>query len=172
MEIWAPIPGFPAYEVSDLGRARRVLCGHCGARLAHPIHLRGRPDKDGYRRFTLAKGRKRHECRAARLVLLAFRGPPPGDSHEAAHGDGNNRNDRLSNLRWATRGENEIDKIAHGTRIRGAQMGTAKLSESDVHQIRRLKAEGLSQNRIAKLTGATPGNVSNVVRRKSWRHVA
>jgi hypothetical protein len=38
-----------------------------------------------------------------------------GHGHQAAHGDGAGLNNRLANLRWATRRENEADKIKHGT---------------------------------------------------------
>lgn len=173
MERWRAIPDAPAYEVSDLGRVRRVLCTHCRGPLAQPRYLARRADKDGYSRVTIYRpGKGRADYRLARLVLIAFVGPPPSTRHEAAHGDGNNQNDALANLRWATPVENEEDKIRHGTRQRGERNGNAKLSRSDVRRIRYLRRQGLSLKRIAQAVGATPGNVSNIVREKSWKDQA
>ena len=60
---------------------------------------------------TTINGRQR---RLHRLVLEAFRGMcPPG--HEARHANGVPSDNHLANLSWATKGENERDKRAHGT---------------------------------------------------------
>jgi hypothetical protein len=52
-----------------------------------------------------------------RLVCEKYHGPPPSDSHEAAHGCGNRPCFNEHHLRWATRKENAGDKIAHGTNV-------------------------------------------------------
>lgn len=54
-----------------------------------------------------------------RLVCEAVNGPPPTPEHQAAHscGKGHLGCVARNHLRWATRIENEADKILHGTRI-------------------------------------------------------
>jgi hypothetical protein len=42
----------------------------------------------------------------------------------------------LSNLRWDTPGENEADKILHGTTNRGIHNGNHKLTKQEVWEIR------------------------------------
>jgi hypothetical protein len=54
------------------------------------------------------------------LVLEAFVGPRPA-GRQAAHGDGDKANNVVTNLRWATRKENEGDKVRHGTKVFGAR---------------------------------------------------
>jgi len=46
-----------------------------------------------------------------------------------------------------------------------------KLTEDQVREIRKLRAEGISKPEIAKIFGITPSNVKQVVRRTSWAHV-
>jgi hypothetical protein len=50
-----------------------------------------------------------------RLMLLAFVGTPPPGDYEAAHEDGNNQNNVLTNLSWKTPKQNAVDKHRHGT---------------------------------------------------------
>lgn len=56
---------------------------------------------------------------------------------------------------------------------RGESVGTAKLTESDVIEIRRLRREtGASYLQIASAFGVTRSNVGAILRRKTWTHVA
>jgi hypothetical protein len=52
------------------------------------------------------------------LVCTAWHGPCPGREYEACHGDGDHRNNRVSNLRWDTQGANNVDRTIHRS-IRG-----------------------------------------------------
>jgi len=99
---WRPVPGWPMYEVSRRGRARR------GTRELKPAR-----DKDGYRYVTLSAGRARWRVHVARLVLLVFAGEPPSAAHEACHGNGRRWDNRLANLRWDTRPANRADRERH-----------------------------------------------------------
>ena len=49
---------------------------------------------------------KGNTCQLHRLVAHAFLGPPPSESVEVNHIDGNCSNNRIDNLEWATRSEN------------------------------------------------------------------
>lgn len=102
-ESWRPVPGFEAlYLVSDLGRVRsarsgRVLVGD-GTR-----HLR----------VTLSRAGRTTRLLVHRLVLEAFVGPcPPG--MESLHENDIGADNRLANLRWGTRSENELEKVRNG----------------------------------------------------------
>jgi len=117
MEEWRDVPGFPGYQVSNLGNARSRR------RLLKPT-----PDERGYLK-----------CypfgRIHRAVLLAFVGPcPPG--LEGRHGIGGKLNNRLDNLSYGTHSQNMMDRVEHGTANRGERHGMAKLTEGQVVAIR------------------------------------
>lgn len=114
-ECWRAIPGYEgSYEVSTFGRVRSL------DRVDHRGYRRtGRPIfpscSRGYFRLGLsdAKG-KRKSYGVHVLVLLAFVGPRP-NGYEGCHFDGDPSNNRLSNLRWDSRSENQKDRARHGT---------------------------------------------------------
>lgn len=105
----------------------------------------------------------------ARLLCEHVYGPPPSPSHEAAHSCGHghlaciNRN----HLRWATRAENVADKLIHGTHNRGERHPTVKLTETDIHEIRRLR--GVETRRsLAKRFGVSHGSINDIYTGRTW----
>lgn len=61
----------------------------------------------------------------------------------------------------------------HPERVaRGVDVSTAKLSESDVIEIRQLNASGISQKALANRFGVRQCTISSAVRRETWKHVA
>ena len=71
-------------------------------------------------------------------------------------------------LDWKTRAENEADKIGHNTHNRGERGGGSKLTETDVHEIRRLLSSGTLQQQIADHFGVHVMTISDINTRKSW----
>lgn len=135
IERWVPAPGFEGlYSVSSIGRVRREACVKSRplpARMLSPYER-----KDGYLAVQLypLKGEKKVFIVNV-LVLLAFVGPRPAGM-DSAHGDGDIRNNCLTNLRWATRKENAADRKLHGTNTQGERNGRALLCEAKVRAIR------------------------------------
>ena len=175
-EKWRAVPGFDAYEVSDLGRVRSLdrtvvrsdgaLCKRRGRMLTGSI------GKNGYRTFTLYRGGAvKHPAYGHRLVLLAFAGQPMA-GQEGCHIDGDRLNNRLQNLRWGTRSENARDRFGTRTDPRGEGSNTAKLRASDVIEIRGRLAAGEPQDYIAGLHGVSQSSISLIHLRKRWGHIA
>jgi hypothetical protein len=109
-EIWLPVVGWEGfYEVSDLGRVRRIfLPPFEGYRVLRPSLCTYHPSVSLSRRSRVVR-RTVHV-----LVAAAFLGPrPPG--LEVCHNDGNKMNAAASNLRYDTHQANEHDKRIHGT---------------------------------------------------------
>lgn len=166
-EIWKPVVGFEDwYEVSDRGRVRRVKASRgavVGRILTPGINDLGRPivilQKQGVRR-----ARKVHL-----LVLEAFVGPRPVGM-EARHFPNRDPCDnRLSNLSWATRSKNQMDRAEHGTSNRGEAHGVSKLTEIDIERIFDLRVAGYSCRAIAKWLGCcSASNVWKVVSGDTW----
>lgn len=142
-ENWRPVVGYEGfYEVSDLGRVRRVagqlptrnpaVKRNCKSRFKTP----SRNQIDGHYRVNLSVGNKKRKFGVHRLVLEAFVGPCP-DGMEACHfPDRDPANNALSNLRWDTHQANVDGAAKHGTRAKGETQGSAKLTEADVRSIR------------------------------------
>lgn len=178
-ERWKPVVGFEgAYEVSDLGRVRSLdryvphsnRWGTISSILHRGQILRLGPHAGGYKTVHLYRDGERVRATVLHIVVAeAFLGPRPTPEHEVRHLDGDAGNCAAANLAWGTRIENEADKELHGTRTRGEQHATAKLSEKDVVAIRRRAGE--PQKDLADEFGCTFSNISAIQLRKSWRHV-
>lgn len=170
-EIWKDIPGYEGlYQASSMGRVRSAdrlsrITTPSGAEssfLRKGRILKLALARDGYLYVELMRSgkesRKRHAVQ--RLVCSAFNG---SSQLHAAHKDGVRTHNAESNLYWATRLENEADKLAHGKR-RGMQ----KLSESQVREIRH------SDERTAILCerfGMSQVSIDRIRRGLGWAHV-
>lgn len=121
----------------------------------------------GYAQVTF-RGRLR---RANRVVCELVHGPAPTDKHQAAHLCGKRLCINHHHLAWKTRSENEADKLLHGTRLRGEKSATAKLTEAQVRDILRLRAEGLTMRILAGRFGVAPSTIQSIVERRNWRHL-
>lgn len=111
-EEWRPIPGYPDYEASNLGRIRSMKTGP-GTRGRGHI-LAANPSKDGYLRVNMRVAGKGRVVRVHRLVLLAFKGEPAEPNLHGCHCDGDRTNNQLWNLRWDTISANAADTVRHG----------------------------------------------------------
>lgn len=121
-EEWRDIAGYEkAYQVSDLGRVRSldrvVVGGSCGP----AKRIKGRVMKpcisgtNPYQTVTLYAENKPKPCTVHRLVASAFLGPCP-KGHEVCHGPNGKQDNRLTNLSYGTRSQNQLDRYRDGTR--------------------------------------------------------
>lgn len=112
-ETWRPVVGHEGfYEVSDLGRVRRVARQiHRGCltfmapRRILPKHKGGRANN--YWRVMLNVPVMRHAY-VHHLVLAAFVGPRPAD-HVICHSNDDGFDNRLANLYYGTAEDNRAD---------------------------------------------------------------
>lgn len=163
------VVGFPGYLVGDDGTvwSRRDFQGGVDADEVRPL----RPvtsNRWGHRHIKLRRDGRTYTRYVHRLVLEAFVGPCPPD-HECRHLDGNPRNNRLDNLAWGTRQENQDDRVRHGTILTGERHPGRKLDERRVREIREMAAQGAVHQRIASGFGICQTQVSAIVRGEYWR---
>jgi hypothetical protein len=118
------------------------------------------PNDGGYLRVRLFVDGRRRNVLVHKAVLLAFVGPAPSARHHGAHCDGVLTNNRLENLAWKTPEDNEADKRAAGT----APVGFSGHRRTDVGEVRRLLAQGLSYTRVGRHLGLHRSSVSRVAR--------
>jgi hypothetical protein len=117
----------------------------------------------GYYRVMFWRDGRAQQVLAHKVVLEAFVGPRP-EGHQACHGNGDRKDNRLSNLRWGTAKENQADREAHGTRY-GRAPGR-RLSAAQVARIRAMAAnDNISQ--VAHQLGLARTTVADVVNRRT-----
>jgi hypothetical protein len=174
------IPGYPGYRAGTDGSIWSCW-KFSGARINEPgtwsqtpcwHQLKPDPSRRRFR-FRLRVGPNQYKKRFGHvLVLETFVGPcPPG--LECCHGDGNEGNNRLDNLRWDTRQSNIQDKRKHGTLLLGSSHGNAKLTELDVLDIRTRHAAGEPPRRIHRDYPAIKRSyLCSLCSGCGWAHVA
>lgn len=173
-EIWRPVAGYEGiYEVSSRGRVRSldresrcIMGGRPVAKRLRGKVLRQFSDKNGYPQVGLC-GRTES---VHRIVCRAFHGPKPSEGHEVAHRDGDKHNNRPSNLRWATDKENSADRLRHGTHCVGEAHPHAKLSDSQVLEIRRRFKRGERFASLARAFDLSPGHARDIAlgNKRKW----
>lgn len=141
----------------------------------------GKQDKDGYGVLYADRG----DFRAHRIAYELANDVSPGDLF-VCHRCDNPRCVRPEHLFLGTSQENTADRNAkgrqaHGDRTgarlyphrvpRGERHGAARLTASDVKEIRSLSADGVLQAELMKKFGVSQGAISHIVTRKCWRHV-
>lgn len=139
-ERWKPITGFEGlYEVSDVGRVRSVTFRNRHVVKPTMRILRQSALPKGYKRVCLSKDNRKTTVSVHRVVLETFGGECP-DGMEAAHGNGMPWDNRLSNLRWATKHDNNVlDKKEHGTYFPSKK--TKRMSEIEILKQRCVELE-------------------------------
>ena len=88
------------------------------------------------------------------------------------HKNGDKSDNRVTNLEWVTRNENQIHAVALGLSGRGASHGRAKLTDEQVREIRReYGGRWGEQTALAKKYGVSQALVAKVVRGEVWGHL-
>ncbi len=180
VEEWRDIPGYEGlYQVSDNGDVRPTLL------VARSESVTLHVNRTGYVRASLSRrGQKRRALFVHRLVLFAFVGPcPPGQ--EGAHLNGIRHDNRLFNLKWATKKENMTHRDMHGKTVRGNRClyalnpelvrgennWIAKLRDQDIITIRRRSDAGESRASLAREFGVGEPEIKRIALRLAWKHV-
>lgn len=109
-ETWLPVPGFPYYEVSNLGRvkskARTVVTKKGVSRnILECVLTACMNPQNTYMYVNLFKDKRQGIKSVHRLVASAFI-PNPENKPLVDHIDQNRQNNAVSNLRWVTYAEN------------------------------------------------------------------
>ncbi len=172
---YRPILGWPAYHVGSDGSvwSSWQIHGNQPATMTRINwrRLRSRKDKRGRAAVRLYRpGENITRC-VHLIVLEAFVGPRP-DGMEACHNNGDNTDNRASNLRWDTHRENILDKFRHGTMPLGEKHHAAKLTEEQVIEIRRRRAAGEPRGGLSKEFGIHVRTISWITCRRGWKHVS
>lgn len=160
------IPGMDGYLAGSDGQIYSTKQGKLKRLTSHPTI------DNGYLHVGLYLNDQRKTINVHRLVALAWHGERPSEHHQIRHLNGNQLDNRPANLLYGTKEENYMDRELHGTTARGEQIGTSKLTESQVKQIRKEFAEGATKLGLSKKFGVSRPMIRAIVERKWWKHVA
>lgn len=111
MEFWKDIRGYEGiYQISNLGKIKSLHRDCTKGRILNPAK-----NNRGYLRLGLSGNGKVRYDSVHRLVAEAFI-PNPKNLPEVNHIDGNKLNNRVENLEWVTKGENQVHAYKTGLR--------------------------------------------------------
>ena len=164
MEIWKVIENFEGYMISNFGRVKS---------LKKNIMLTPSMNNWGYLRVKLSQDGKRYRLLIHRLVLKSFKPNEDLNKTECNHKDGNKENNYVENLEWITSSEN----LKHAYKIglmnhKGENHPRSKLKEQNVIEIKINLKEGiLTQIEIGEKFGVNRVTISDIKRKKTWKHV-
>lgn len=106
---------------------------------------------------------------AHRAACELAHGPAPSAQHHASHDCGNGHLGCVNpaHLFWKTPRENNADKVRHGTVNSGSANGMAKLTPSQVHEIRNLRGSQ-TEHAIADRYGVSRAAISDIHSGRRW----
>ncbi|MEU9259010.1 NUMOD4 motif-containing HNH endonuclease [Streptomyces sp. NPDC048212] len=167
MTEWRPVPGLEGfYDVSSEGQVRTwILSARYKTFRDEPKQMKPRKRQDGYW-FLRLKGKP---WLLHHLVFEVFIGDRAEGLH-VRHLDGNQDNNRSTNLVLGTPTENARDKRQHGTLPLGEKVHNAKLKADEVQEIRTLVGT-TSNKELAKRYGVSPSLIRQIETRRIWRHI-
>lgn len=161
------IEGFPNYAINCTGQIISLPT----ERRKYPVFLRGQINK-GYLVYSLYKNKKNKPVKAHVAVAEAFICPRP-KGKECAHKNGIKLDNRVENLYWATRLQNERDKDRVGGRPVLEDHPSAKLTVKQVYEIKRkYNRESYHKSNaeaLAKEYGVHSSTIRNIIRGRYWK---
>lgn len=181
-EVWADIPGLEGrYQASTEGRikslsqvVRQKPKGKWTTRVIPEKILKGTACRHGYRSVELQVDGKRKRFLVHRLVALTFI-PNPSQKPHVNHIDCVTDHNRPGNLEWVTHAEN----MAHAARLNrmkansgpGTQSPAAKLTDTDVVEIKTSLQRGESCTAIAERYPVSASCIREIKAGRSWTHI-
>jgi hypothetical protein len=172
-EIWKKHSRAPFndwYEVSSHGNIRRRGGKDCAGRTRPARIVKSWITGIGYLQVMLQADRQRWYPTVHRLVAETFL-PNEDLTLEVHHINGVKTDNRLENLKWVTKKENQLHCVSMSKKRHGDQHYSAKLTTENVINIRRELLSGTVANILARTYGVSGNAISNIKHDRTWKHV-
>jgi hypothetical protein len=171
MENYKDIQGFEGYyQVSNLGNVKRLNSITSHSRRRREGVLKQYKRKNGYSSVDLCVSGIKKTFLVHRLVAFTFLN---NSKEEVNHINGIKSDNRLENLEWNTRSENQLHSIRIGLRTsKGIKNSQSKLNESQVMEIRQMVALNvMKKGDVAKKFNISAPTISDIISKRSWSHI-
>jgi len=158
VERWRPIEGFPDYEVSDLGRVKRIRSynNYKAGKILRPC-----VGKNRYAHLTLCADGVQKIVSIHVIVALAFVGPKPTPLHEVNHKDFTRTNNVYTNLEWKTKSGNAKHRSAHPEWLTPSQRDPDCMASGDKHGMVKIPDAQLPVILLKLSIGVTPQQLAD-----------
>jgi hypothetical protein len=158
------IKGFENYAVDEQGNVFSLpKKTRKGTRI-----LKYNISNNGYAMLDLCKDGKIKRFLVHRLIAETLL-PNPDNKPQVNHKNGNKLDNRIENLEWNTRSENQKHSIQIGLRTtNGEKNSQSKLTEQDVLYIRNSKENGSILDKKFNISRST---ICDIRKNRSWTHV-
>lgn len=152
----------PVREIKVRLLERRAIVGDCW-------EWDGACDKDGYGVMGIKRGK---QYRVPRVSYTEFVGEIP-EGMLVCHKCDNRKCFNPDHLFIGSPRDNTLDMVSKGRKAskRGSGHKMSKLVEKDVVDIRNARSSGESLASLASRFGVTFQHISNIAKRKTWRHI-
>lgn len=159
-EVWKFVNGFGrGYEVSNMGRFKSNYAGRAKLMMGTRTHT-------GYIEIVLRKKGVRTRFIGHRLIAEHFNVKGSGDCINHINGD--KTDNRVENLEWCTRSENNIHAKNNHLSSRGLKK---TYSYKEAAQMIALKSIGMSYKEIANVYGGKLRKISKICTRQIYLNV-
>lgn len=149
----------PQYYISNYGRFYSTYSD----RLLKPTVAASQRRTGGYYVNTVQTTHGPETVLNHRVEMMEFNYQPGCEELTVDHVNVQKRDDYIDNLEWVTREENSKRAAKNGLFLTGEDAPWTTLKDEQVHQICRLRLEGLSYNSIAKTVGCKINRVFDVL---------
>jgi hypothetical protein len=176
-EHWKSIPDFECYEASNLGRIRSIdrvsklknQGGNCLRSIKGRVISPSLHSKTGYQTVSLCIDAKITTHTIHKLIASAWLPCDDANRIQINHKNGIKTDNRIDNLEWVNRSENQKHAIATGLRTaKGEKNSQSKLTKEQVLDIR---ASKLRNGEVAKHYNISPATVCDIQKGRSWTHI-
>ena len=161
------IPGYPGYRADSNGDI--WSCLRTGPRTITSYTntwkklTKTKRKSDG--RYVVGVNNKR--IVASKLIILAFKGPPPLGKNLCRHFNDDKSNNKPSNLFYGNDKDNSQDSIRNKKFPIGENSGRSKISDEEIYNLRKMYSTGnYTQAKLSSIFNICNAHVSEILRNK------